>query len=300
MNITFEKMLEKITAEGRARRLVIAGSHSEHALEAVLAGVRAGIVTPIFCGRRDDTLKILKQLGGEDIAYVMRDCASNNTAVAAAIECIHNGEADFIMKGQMDTSEIMGPALKRENGLRTSATVVNALGFAEIETHHKMLAVTDGSICVAPDLEQKRWMIQNSVDAMRKMGWACPYVACLAALEKVNPKMQATVDAADLQRMNEEQKITGCVVEGPLAFDCAIDKASAEVKGLKSRIAGEADLLLFPDLQAANIGIKIIIGTGRNKVGTAVIGLKVPIVMSSRGGSTGTKFRSLLVAASMC
>lgn len=297
---SFDELLEKVKARRQIKRMVVAGSHSDHAMEAVVLGIKEGLVTPIFCGDEKKTVELLAHYGGGDAKYTLYPCATKEEAAMRAIRCVLDGEADFIMKGQMDTSDIMGPALKRENGLRTEASVVNALGFAEIETHHKMLGMTDGSICVAPDVSQKRWMIQNSVDAMRRMGWECPYVACLAAIEKVNPKMQATVDGAELQKMNEDGLITGCIVEGPVAFDCAINRSSAEIKGIQSRIAGEADLVLFPDLQAANIGIKIIIETGRNKVGTAVLGLKVPIVMSSRGGSVGTKFRSLLVAASMC
>ena len=226
MDKTFDRILESVKSERRVRRVVVAGSHFDHAMEAIVLGIKDKLVTPIFCGEEKKTIELLEQYGGGDAKYTLYPCDTKEEAAMRAIRCILDGEADFIMKGQMDTSDIMGPALKRENGLRTEASIVNALGFAEIETHHKMLAMTDGSICVAPDVSQKRWMIQNSVDAMRKMGWECPYVACLAAIEKVNPKIQATVDGAELQKMNEEGLISGCIVEGPMAFDCAIDHRS--------------------------------------------------------------------------
>ncbi len=297
--LTFDKLFERVKSEHHIRRVVVAGSNSDHTMEAVIHAMKEGLVTPIFCGDEKRTMELFKQYGGGDCDYVVHHCSSPEESVARALRCVHEGDADILMKGLVDTSLIMKAALNRESGICVSP-VVNALGFAEIETHHKMIGMTDGSIIINPTLEQKKHMIQNSVNAMHKMGWDCPNVACLAAVEKVNPKMQATVDGAALQKMNEDGEITGCIVEGPVAFDCAVNRESAEIKGIKSRIAGEADMILFPDIQAANIGIKIIIETGRNKVGTAVLGCKVPIVMSSRGGSVGTKFRSMLVAASMC
>ena len=300
MQKSFDSLFERVKAQGKTRRVVVAGSNSDHTMEAILYAMKEGLVTPIFCGDEKKTMELFREYGGGDYDYVMHHCPTPEEAVARAIRCINEGDADILMKGLVDTSLVMGAALKREGGMRTDSPIVNALGFAEIETYHKILAMTDGSICISPDVQQKKAMIQNSVNAMHKMGWTCPKVACLAAVEKVNPKMQATVDGAELQRMNRDGEITGCIVEGPVAFDIAVNRESAEIKGIKSDIAGDADLILFPDIQAANIGIKIIIETGRNKVGTAVLGLKAPIVMSSRGGAVGTKFRSLLVASAMC
>lgn len=300
MEKSFDSLFERVKAQGKTRRVVVAGSNSDHTMEAIIYAMKEGLVTPIFCGDEKKTMELFKEYGGGDYDYVIHHCPTPEEAVVRAIRCINEGDADVLMKGLVDTSLVMKAALNRETGMRTDSPIVNALGFAEIETYHKILAMTDGSICISPDVQQKKAMIQNSVNAMHRMGWECPKVACLAAVEKVNPKMQATVDGAELQRMNRDGEITGCIVEGPVAFDCAVNKESAEIKGIKSDIAGDADLILFPDIQAANIGIKIIIETGRNKVGTAVLGLKAPIVMSSRGGSVGTKFRSLLVASAMC
>lgn len=300
MEKSFDSLFERVKAQGKTRRVVVAGSNSDHTMEAIIYAMKEGLVTPVFCGDEKKTMELFKEYGGGDYDYVIHHCPTPEEAVERAIRCINEGDADVLMKGLVDTSLVMKAALNRETGMRTDSPIVNALGFAEIETYHKILAMTDGSICISPDVQQKKAMIQNSVNAMHRMGWECPKVACLAAVEKVNPKMQATVDGAELQRMNRDGEITGCIVEGPVAFDCAVNKESAEIKGIKSDIAGDADLILFPDIQAANIGIKIIIETGRNKVGTAVLGLKAPIVMSSRGGSVGTKFRSLLVASAMC
>ena len=301
MGLTFDKLFARIKAENRVRRVVVAGSESEHSMEAVLHAMKEGLVTPIFCGDEKKTMELFKKHGGGDLDYVMHHCVTPEETVNRAVRCVAEGDADIIMKGSVGTSLITGAALKHDSGIRLEGnTVVHALGFAEIETHHKMIGMTDGSICIAPTLEQKKQIIQNCVNAMHRMGWECPKVACLAAIETVNPKMPATVDGAALQKMNENGEITGCIVEGPMALDCAVNKESAEIKGIKSKIAGEADLLLYPDLQAANIGIKLIIETGHNKWGTAVLGLKAPIVIASRGGSVDTKFRSMLVAAAMC
>ena len=299
--LTFDKLFARIKEENRVRRMVVAGSASEHTMQAVVHAMKEGLVTPIFCGDEKKTMELFKACGGDGYDYVMHHCETREDTVASAVRCVAEGDADMIMKGLVDTSQIIGAALKHDSGIRLEgSTVVHALGFAEIETHHKMVGMTDGSICIAPTLEQKKQIIQNCVNAMHKMGWECPKVACLAAIETVNPKMPATVDGDALQKMNEKGEITGCIVEGPMALDCALNRESAEIKGLKSRIAGEADLLLYPDLQAANIGIKLIIETGHNKWGTAVLGLKAPIVIASRGGSAETKFRSILVASAMC
>lgn len=299
--LTFDKLFARIKEENRVRRMVVAGSASEHTMQAVVHAMKEGLVTPIFCGDEKKTMELFKACGGDGYDYVMHHCETREDTVARAVRCVAEGDADMIMKGLVDTSQIIGAALKHDSGIRLEgSTVVHALGFAEIETHHKMVGMTDGSICIAPTLEQKKQIIQNCVNAMHKMGWECPKVACLAAIETVNPKMPATVDGDALQKMNEKGEITGCIVEGPMALDCALNRESAEIKGLKSRIAGEADLLLYPDLQAANIGIKLIIETGHNKWGTAVLGLKAPIVIASRGGSAETKFRSILVASAMC
>lgn len=299
--LTFDKLFARIKEENRVRRMVVAGSASEHTMQAVVHAMKEELVTPIFCGDEKKTMELFKACGGDGYDYVMHHCETREDTVARAVRCVAEGDADMIMKGLVDTSQIIGAALKHDSGIRLEgSTVVHALGFAEIETHHKMVGMTDGSICIAPTLEQKKQIIQNCVNAMHKMGWECPKVACLAAIETVNPKMPATVDGDALQKMNEKGEITGCIVEGPMALDCALNRESAEIKGLKSRIAGEADLLLYPDLQAANIGIKLIIETGHNKWGTAVLGLKAPIVIASRGGSAETKFRSILVASAMC
>ena len=191
--LTFDKLFARIKEENRVRRMVVAGSASEHTMQAVVHAMKEGLVTPIFCGDEKKTMELFKACGGDGYDYVMHHCETREDTVASAVRCVAEGDADMIMKGLVDTSQIIGAALKHDSGIRLEgSTVVHALGFAEIETHHKMVGMTDGSICIAPTLEQKKPIIQNCVNAMHKMGWECPKVACLAELlRELNPAVTA-------------------------------------------------------------------------------------------------------------
>lgn len=295
----FSDLTATVKASKNTVRVAVAGSHASHVLEAVIAAAKERIATPILFGDAVKTRELLRQLDADGMEFELHDCGTPEEAVLGAVHAIVNGRADFMMKGLVETGTMMKILLKRENNMRLEDSFVSALTIAELETYHKLIALTDGSISMPGDAQDKKKIIQNSVRAMKSMGWDRPKVAVLAAIEHINPKMPATVDAALLRQMYEEGEITGCVLEGPMAIDVALNREAAEIKGIESEISGDADLLLYPDLTSANIGIKTLIAVGHNLTGSVILGLRTPIVMSSRGSTTENKLRSLLLAASM-
>ncbi len=295
---TFDDLLAHIQKDGGKRRFAVAAANSEHAVEAALAARERGIAEPILFGESETIASILLSLGHSATEVPIVNYGSPEAAAQAAMECIKNGEADFIVKGLIETGPMMKLMLNSETGIK-SGPVVHSVAFAEIETYHKLLVSTDSAIVIAPDLAQKKQMIQNTVAVMKIMGWDCPKVAVLAAVEKVSSKMQATLDAAELKAMWQRGEIPDCILEGPMAFDLAISKESADIKNFHSPVAGDADMVLYPDIASGNIGIKTLTMTGHNKVGSVILGLKAPAVMSSRGSAMENKLRGILLAASM-
>lgn len=294
----FDELVARLDSARNGKRCALVGSESAHALEALLLAAKQGVVEPILCGDEAKTVWTLARLGCAPDRFRLIHCDDPEAAADCAAALVNAGEADFLMKGQIETGPMMKCLLKREGGLRTGS-VVHSVAFAEIETYHKLLALTDAAILIAPTLEQKRMMIENTVAVMRKMGWEKPRVAVLAAVEKENPNMQASVDAAQLKRLWQAGEIRDCYVEGPIAFDLAISKDAAEQKGFESPVAGEADLMIYPDINAGNIAMKTLTMTGHNRTGSVILGLKCPVVMSSRGATAENKLRSVLLAAAM-
>ena len=294
----FDQLLTSIRKNQGLKRCALIGAESSHALEALKVTLAMGAVDPILFGKKDIVKAKLEQIEMSVDDSKICDCATPEDAVKAATDCAVNHGVDFIVKGQIETKTMMSHFLKAENGFRGSG-VAHSVIFAEIETYHKILAATDAAVTLQPTLEQKRVMIENTVEAMRKIGWEMPKVAVLAAVEKVNPKMPATVDAAKLKELYQSGEIKNCIVEGPLAFDLAISKEAAQLKGFCSEVAGDADLLIYPDLNAGNIASKVLTMTGHNRTGSVVLGLKTPVVMSSRGSTMDNKLRGILLATGM-
>lgn len=296
---SFDELVARLRGQGETKRVAVAGCGAVHVLEAVVRAAQQRIAQPVLFGDRDKTRQILRDLGAEAWMDAVVHCETPEEAVLAAIRCVNEGGADFVMKGLVETGTLMKAMLNRENGFRVGDGIVSNATFAEIETYHKILALTDGAVALDPTLEQKKRIVESTVSAMRRMGWERPKVGVLAAVETVNPKMPATLEADALKQMWLRGEIADCVLEGPISLDLALDRESARTKGFESEVAGDADLLLFPDLASGNIGIKMLTVTGHNKTGSVILGLRTPVVMSSRGSTTDNKLRSLLLASAM-
>jgi len=219
----------------------------------------------------------------------------SHAAAEKAVELVREGRAEILMKGSLHTDELMAAIVSREGGLRTERRISHVF-IMDVPTYHKVLVVTDAAINIAPTLEDKVDICQNAIDLVRSLGLENPKVAILAAVETVTTKMPATIDAAAMCKMAERGQITGGILEGPLAFDNAISKEAAVTKGIYSEVAGDADILIAPDLEAGNILAKQLSFLANAASAGMVLGARVPVILTSRADSVRTRIASCAVA----
>lgn len=268
-----------------------------YTLQALGRAYQEKLLEPILIGERTEIVKQMESLGLEcwrEFEFV--EVCEPERATQTAADLVRSGRACSIMKGLIKTSTFMHVLLKKENGLRTGR-VASMLSIREMPHYHKLIGLTDTALCIAPDLDTKRQILENAVEAMLSMGFDPPKVAVLAAAETVSPQMPETVDAAALVQMNREGIVKNCTVDGPLSFDLAIRQDAARIKGVEGGVAGDADLLLFPDLRSANITAKAISFVSGIPVGSLILGTKIPIIISSRSSPVDTKYRCIALAA---
>lgn len=296
MNKGFDALLEKISTCSR-KKIAVAVAQDDAVLEAVKAAKEREIADAILVGDADKIKEIAASLNMDLSEFEIIDVKDTTEAALTAVKLVHDGKADMYMKGLIDTKGFLKSVLDKEVGLRTGKALSHVAVF-EIEGFDQLLFLTDVAFIPYPTLEDKVDIINNTVEVCHACGVECPKVAPLAAVEVVNPKMQATVDAAELTKMNGEGKITGCIVDGPLSFDLAIDPEAARHKGATGRkIVGDADVVLFPDIHAGNILYKCLVHTTKVKNGGLLTGTKAPVILTSRSDSFETKVNSIALAA---
>lgn len=294
----FAQLVQRLK-ENAPKRVAVVAAEDKHTLEALLLAYQNGIATPILIGNAPVISAYLEEVGfPADAAFVVQ-ADSHEEAAQKAVAMIHDGEADFIMKGLLETATLMKIIVSKESNLRTGR-VMSHLAFLEVPTYHKLLAVTDVALNTTPDLAQKRQILENAVLTMRNMGIDKPKVAVMAAAEEVNPKLSESVDAYELKQLNLAGEITGCVVEGPLSYDLAIDKEAVAIKRFNSEVAGDTDLMLVPNLVAGNLLIKALTFSGGAKAAGFIVGAKVPVVLTSRSSTVEDKYMSVVLAAAAC
>ena len=283
-------------AAGR-KKVAVAAAQEASVLEAVVDAWKNGIAEPVLVGDLGAADAIAAELGLDLRRFERHEAKDNAAAAAKAVELARTGAADMVMKGILDTSVMLKAVLNKEAGLNAGRLVTHVVAI-EMPTYHKLLFVTDAAISIAPDVNAKIDIIANAVRAARSLGVQTPKVALLAAVEKVNwEKMPCTVDAAILTQMNRRGQIKDCIVDGPLAFDNAISAESAKIKHIVSEVAGDADILVAPDIEAGNILYKALIDLGRGKGAAIVMGAAKPIILTSRSDSAETKLASIALAA---
>lgn len=282
------------------KRMVVAAAHDEHSLEAVSAAVKKGFVEVVLVGDEREINKIAEKNKKIDISQFEIIHEPNlSESVAKAVKLVHYGEAEILMKGNVGTATLLKGVLNKEWGLRLNEVLSHIAVFEVQAYHHKLISLTDVAMNIAPDLNTKIAIINNSVEFLRKLGIQTPKVAVLGAVELVNESMPATMDAALLSKMAERGQIKDCIIDGPLAFDNAISAESAKHKGIISNVAGDADLLLLPDIEAGNVLYKSFVFFAKAKVAAVVLGARAPIVLTSRSDSEESKLDSITLAAAI-
>jgi len=296
--MTLRKLSDlKILLENKpVKRLVLAAAHDTQSLGAVLKAAANHIIQPILIGDEEEIKKLAGE-GNHDLNGIRIINEPNIEKTSEmAVKMVHNREADVLMKGKVGTSTLLKHILNKSWGLRTGH-LLSHFAIFEVKTYHKLIAVTDVAMNIAPNLKDKISIINNSVNCLNILGIDMPKVAVLGAVEMVNESMQATMDAALLSKMNQREQIKNCIIDGPLAFDNAISLESAIHKGIKSEVAGDTDLLLMPDIEVGNVLYKSLVFFARAKVASVILGAAAPIVLTSRSDSEQAKYDSLLLAA---
>jgi phosphate acetyltransferase len=292
-----QKYERLIAAAQRLAALPTAVAHpcDETSLRGAVEAAEAGLIVPILVGPIDRIRHVAQSLNLSIEGFQLIDVPHSESAAEKAVEIVRGGKAELLMKGSLHSDELLGAVTKRETGLRTGRRISHVF-VMDVPTHPETLFVTDAAVNIAPDLIAKRDIVQNAIDLFAGLGLGIPKVAILSAVETVNPSIPSTIDAAALCKMAERGQITGGELDGPLAFDNAISLQAARVKGIKSPVAGRAQILVVPDLEAGNMLAKNLTFISKADAAGIVLGARVPIILTSRADSVRTRMASCAVA----
>ena len=292
----FENVLEHIRTKADKKRIAIAAAHDLEVLECASMAKKENIATFILIGKKEKITSILSSVGEDPSCWDIIDEPSDSRAAEIAVSMASEKKADAIMKGQLHTSVFLRAIFSKEYNLVPPKALVSQVTVAEYPAQHRLVLITDCAVNVNPTYADKVSIINNAVSLAQKLGMECPRVACLAPVEVVNEKMQETIDAAMLSKANERKQIKNCIIDGPLAMDNAISPDAAKCKGIDSPVAGQADILLMPNLCTGNAIDKALRYFADLKTGSAVIGASVPIVMTSRSDSALNKLHAIALS----
>lgn len=277
--------------------LSVAAAEDKEVLQAIKDAVEKDIIEPILVGDENKIKLLADEIGFNLSGIKIINSNSIEESAKTAVKLVSTKKADFVMKGILDTSILLKSVLNKEYGLRTDSLLSHVMIY-ELENYHKLLLLTDGGMNISPDYDQKEKILKNSVQAAKALGMDTVKVACLAAKEKVNPKMEATVDGDLLQKACKEGKFgENVIVEGPLAFDLAVSKEASEIKGFKSEVSGDVDILLAPTIEVGNGIGKSFTYMANAKSAGIIMGAKAPIVLVSRADSSESKLYSIAYGA---
>lgn len=291
----FEKILNQVKAAPKV--VAVAAAHDIEVLEAVITAKNQGIAIPVLVGDKKKIFEIAEKISADLSGIEIVDKADNMEAALYASRLVKDGNADYLMKGFLQTAELLKAVLDKENGLR-SGNLISHISIVESPNYDRLLFYTDCGMVMYPDLKQKIELINNSVLLAKSLGVSVPKVAVMGAMELVNPDMPATLDAAILSQMNRRGQIKGCVVDGPLGFDLAVSQEAAEHKGVKgSEVAGFADIILVPNIDAGNGIYKSATKLAHCQSAGVIVGASAPIVLTSRADTAESKIFSIACAS---
>ena len=294
MSKSIEELISKANQK-TLKKVSVSNAQDEPVLQAVKAAKEQNIATAILVGDEAKIREIAASIDMDLTDFEIINEPDTEAAALKAVELVHNGKADILLKGLLETKTFLKSVLNKEVGLRTGKMLSHVCVF-EIEGINRLLFFTDVAFNTYPTLADKVNIINNAVEVAHACGIECPKVAPLCAVETVNPKMQPTVDADNLTKMYEGGDFKGCQIYGPLSMDLAIDPEAAVHKGVTNPVAGHADILLFPNIDAGNITYKILVRTAKVKIGNVLVGTSAPVVLTSRSDDFQTKLNSIALA----
>jgi phosphate butyryltransferase len=289
------KCSQEYAKDSGPQKIAVAFAQNKDVLKAIKAAVNEKICVPVLIGDRKKIVSISEEIDFDIDNFEIIDEKDGTKACKKAVSLVSRGKADILMKGLIDTSIILKAVLNKEIGLRTGNVLSHAAVFS-VGTYHKIFVVTDAAMNIAPNADGKRQIIENAIKLSKSLGANVPKVAVICAKEKVDPKMQSTLDAQELVRMRAEGRMAGCIVEGPYALDNAMSKEAAELKGVKGEAAGDADILLMPNIEAGNVFYKSLTYLANADNAGIILGAKAPIVLTSRADSEKAKLNSIALA----
>ena len=277
---------------------VVAAAHDEHTLEAVFQARTDGLIRPILVGERERIRTIARTLGLDLPEEDLVEADSEADCARRSIDLIRQGRGTMLIKGMVQTGTLLKEVVRPDTGIRASQ-LLSHVAILDVPAYHKLMFVSDGGMVVAPDLAPKREILRNVLSLCRFLGYEMPKAAILCAAETVSPRMEETVDAAQLKKEGAQGDFGPCLVEGPISFDLATDRAAAEIKGYQSPVAGDADIFLVPSIAAGNLMCKALYGMAGGKMAGVVLGASVPITVNSRSAAPEEKYDSIAIAAAM-
>lgn len=294
---SFIEIFEKIRQDSVLPTMGVVCANDIFSLESALKVMEEGIVRPVLIGKEAEIRRFLKE-NGEDGTLEIVSISDPEEASAYAVHGVRKGEFQLLMKGQLDTKTLLKAVVDKEKGIGTGRLMTH-IALINLPSYHKLLAVTDGGMLPYPDFSQKKGILENAVDFFHRLGVAQPKVAVLCAVEKENPKMPETIDAAKLKEMNRDGWLPECIVEGPISFDLAFSKKAADIKQYESEVAGDADVLLVPDIVTGNVLAKSFTYAAGGIFSGIIYGAEVPVVLTSRGADLDEKLHSIALAAAL-
>ncbi|MBC7187679.1 MAG: bifunctional enoyl-CoA hydratase/phosphate acetyltransferase [Calditrichaeota bacterium] len=298
---SLDELLEAAKAAGKVR-VAVAAAEDEAALSALYEADRVGLAEALLFGPEAEIRRVWDTIGGPfPQSMTLRPCVDEGEAVRAAVAAVRQGEADILLKGKTKTATLLKAVLDADSGLRTGRLLSDVFLCEDPRrTGNKLLMITDGGVTLAPDINQKVEIIQNAVEVAHALGMSRPRVALLSAVETVVPGLPSTVDAAIITKMWQRGQIKGCIVDGPLALDNAVSEEAARIKGISSEVAGKADILVCPGIEAANMLAKSTTYFAGFRLAHVIVGAKAPVLIPSRSDTADAKLMSVALGALVC
>jgi phosphate butyryltransferase len=281
------------------KKIAVAAAEDKTTLSALKRLSQNNIAEPVLVGDKEEILRICGEIAFDISQFRIVDVKEKVRACQTAVALVRDGEADVLTRGALETADYLRPILHKETGLKMSRLVSQA-AFVEIPSYHKVFAFTDSGINIAPDVNDKAQMIRQCVEVFHTLGIEKPKVAVIAATEGVKTAMPSTIDAAILTQMNRRGGIRGCCVDGPLSIDLAFSRESVAHKGLDTEVGGDADLIVLPDINAANTFYKTATFLGGARAASFIIGTRAPVDFPSRSDSVDTKYYAMVCAVAQC